>query len=96
MSHALHFRRQQLLAVWPVVLFILLSECDVCVHETAHHADVDADAVEPREEIVAAYEHPNIRDADIFKASDDGRGESGVVLGAEHGAVVKHKAHDTG
>lgn len=78
------------------MLFIFSSKCNICVHQAGHHADVDSNAVQPREDVISADEHTNVGDGNIFEASDYGRGQSWVVLRTEYCAVVEHEAHDAG
>lgn len=65
------------------MVLLLLPESAPSVHETRHHADVDADAVEPREDVIAPDEHSNVSYAHIFQASDDGGRQRRVVLCTE-------------
>jgi len=79
-----------------MMLPILLSEGHIGVDEATKHADVDADAVQPREDVVTADEHSDVRNAYVLKASHDCRRQGRVVLRTENCTVVKHEAHNAG
>lgn len=66
MSHTFNFAWQQFLAVGSMMLLVLLPEGAPCVDQTGHHADVYADAVEPREDVIAADKHTDVRYADVL------------------------------
>lgn len=72
----------------------LFPECHVRVEQAAEHADIDADAVEPREYVVAADEHAQICYADVFQTTDDRRRQCRVVLGAQNRTVRQNEAHE--
>lgn len=54
----------------------VLSKRYIRIEEASKHTDVDPDAVQPREDVVTADEHSDVRNADVFKTSNHCRRQS--------------------
>lgn len=78
------------------MISILFPKRHVRVDERSRHAQIDADPVEPREDVIAADEHSDIRHTHVLQTADNCRRQRRVVLRAENRRVVENEAHHAG
>ena len=55
-----------------------------CVDETAKHTDVETDEVKDAVLIIPPNHHSQVGDQDVLKTTNDGCGQGGIELGADH------------
>jgi len=65
----------------------------VGVDQAAGDADVDAEEIQPREDVVPADEHPEVAGEDVLEAPDDRGRERGVGARAEEDGEVQDRSH---
>ena len=63
------------------------------VNQAAGDADVNAEEIQPREDVVPADEHAEVAGKDVLETPDDSGRQRGVGTRAEEDGQVQHRSH---